>query len=463
MKNLKCNLVKYLLILGLMMPVMSCKEDDPIDPPKKRTAKEITAFSISTLALTGEIDPVAYSITLTVSPDFDLSQLESVVPRIEYKGEKIEPTAMAPQNFTRDVTYKVTAEDGLSQDYTVKLKISEFNDKGFAKVTQVWAKDGGLYGFTATSGEPSLALLGDKLVISRSALLINAATGEPTGEKLDTTGTGGKFHPTNPANNYPFSVTNDDAGNVIGIPLGAWTSGNIAVYKWTSSLTSAPELVCEMTGFPQFGRKLSVVGDINGSGYIAQFNHRQGQSVAGDRTTGDVKQYVWQVTGGQVDISQYEVIETTPPDKQFYQTLIPMTTTSIYPYYLAVTGTGELNVPPPSEVSYKVDESAEKEIINDSKWSRYVYHAKKFDFNGVTCLAILSTDSDGKFYLSILDTGNNTITYSVEIQLSAAISNGATSVTNSLEETLPTGEKTIRLYTFVSGNGVWCHELTNKP
>jgi hypothetical protein len=470
MKTLNFNFVKYLLILGLILPLASCKDDGEVVEPPKRTEKEITAFSIPTLELTGVIDPATYAIVLTVTPDFDKSLLDGAVPHIEYKGVSIEPAATAPQNFAQDVAYKVTAEDGTFQNYTVSLTESEFVATGFAKASQKWTQGGELYGFTAVSGEPTLAYLDNKLVISRTGLLLNASDGTPTGDKLNVEGADGKFHLTTPASNYPFSVTNDDAGNVIGTSLGAWTKPNFPIYKWTSSLESPPALVIDIDDdgaiFGQFGRKISVVGDINANAWIAQYSHVQ----AGG--PGDAQQYLWKVTAGQAD-PVWTAIQAHAADNTYYQTMIPMSTTDIYPFYLAASGHTSGN--PSSGMFYTANASTESVFIDgflgpdafSSSWGNYIRHAKKFTFNGVTYLAVLSTNFPveglSNLYITLLDTRTNRVTTIEEIPLPSDIPNGATSITNSLEQTLGTGEKTIRLYTLISGHGVWCHELSNKP
>jgi hypothetical protein len=406
---------------------------------------------------------------LTVTPDFDKSLLESVVPRIEYKGVSIEPAATAPQNFTQNVIYKVTAEDGTFQNYTVSLTESEFVATGFAKASQRWMQPGSLYGFTATSGEPSLACLGDKLVISRSGLLLNASDGTLTGDKLNVEGADGKFNSV-PASNYPFAMTNDDAGNVIGTSLGVVTKPNFSTYKWTSSLESPPTLVIDINNssdaFAQFGRKISVVGDINTSAWITQYSH------INSGAPGDTKQYLWKVTAGQAD-PEWTAIQAHVADNSYYQTMIPMSTTDIYPFYLAASG--HTSGVPSSGIFYTVNASTESVFIDgflgpdafSSSWGDYIRHAKKFTFNGVTYLAVLSTNFPveglSNLYITLLDTQTKRVTTIAEIPLPSAITNGATSITNSLEQTLGTGEKTIRLYTLISGHGVWCHELSNKP
>ncbi|MDR3183990.1 MAG: DUF5018 domain-containing protein [Prevotellaceae bacterium] len=478
MKTLKNNMVKYLLILGLILPLASCKDDNEVVDPPKRTDKEITAFSIPASDLTGDINAETYAIVLTVTPDFDQSQLENVVPRIAYNGVSIEPLATAPQDFTENVTYKVTAEDGTFQNYTVSLVVSEFYAKGFAKAEEVWAQtDWATLGF-ATNSEPTLACLGDKLVASRSGILLNEADGNLTGGKLNVEGADGKFNGSQSAQpNYPFSVTNDDAGNVIGTSLGAWTKPNFPIYKWTTSLESPPVLVHEVVSneavHGQFGRKISVTGNINGDGYIAQYSHNQGAN-----SPGNVKQYVWKVTGGVVDPDSSEIVTRSEGDGGYYQTLIPMTTTGIYPYYVALSGNTAATLR--SGMFYAANASSELSFIDgfldpeqvvvvSSNWGSFVRHAKKFDFNGVTYIAVItegSQQSDGNitYYLAILDTRNDRVVKTDEIvTVATAAGNGATSVTNSVEKTLETGEKTIRLYTLITNYGVWCHELSNKP
>ncbi|MDR1681051.1 MAG: DUF5018 domain-containing protein [Prevotellaceae bacterium] len=478
MKKNNMVLVKYLWILVLLLPFASSCSEDPEETPK-RADKEITAFGIPTLELTGVINATANTIALTIPLGYDQSVLVNVVPHIEYNGVKIEPAATSPQNFTETVTYKVTAEDGTFRNYTVTLVESEFVAEGFAKTTEVWAQTDwlGTLGFQSGGIENTIAYKDGKLVVSRTGIILNANTGVPTGAKLNVTGTDGKFHTTDPLRNYPFSLANDDAGNVIGTSLGAWTKPNMPVYKWTS-LESAPALLYEIVGneFGQFGRKIGAVGNINANGFIIHYNQDQPGTGAGDR-----QHYIWTVTAGAVNAANYTAIEGRPEaDRSYYQTLIPMTTGSIYPYYLFASGS--TSGIPPSEVSYKANASQERviiegfqvegeDVIYSSKWGAYVYHAKRFDFNGVAYIAVLSVsaaqvpldETSCIYYLSILDTRNNTVAKVVKIPRGTATNlNGSVSVTHGPEETLPTGEKTIRLYSLFTDLGVYCHELSNK-
>lgn len=487
----KNNLVKYLWILVLMMPIAACNDEDPT--PAKRPDKEITAFSLPSLELTGVVDPTTRAITLTVARDFDQTRLESVVPYIEYTGVSIEPAATAPQNFTRDVTYKVTAEDGTAQNYTVVLDVSDFVAAGIGRVYKVWEKsDWAALGF-ATNSEPTLGVLGNELVASRSGIILDAATGEPTGAKLNVTGAEGKFNAT-AALNYPFVVGNDDAGNLIGVSLGAWTTPSWPVYKWTATAATPPTLVYELNDpiAVRMGRKVTVVGDINGNGWLTHYDNCH------NGATGNGTQFIWKIAGGAIDPNRTELQARPKPltSTYLYQQLSPMTVGSIYPFYLSSYGSARGNQGSEdegSQISYTANASTAAQVIDgfidpnyyflySSNWGAYIYHSKKFDFNGVTYLAVLSVSADQKivatgetspafneyglviYFLTILDTRTNRVveTFIIPKGDAADNGNGSASVTAGKEETLEGGEKRIRLYSLITNRGVFCHEITNK-
>ena len=491
-KQVKNNLVKYLLILVLTMPITACNDEDPT--PAKRPDKDITAFSLPSLELTGVVDPATRAITLTVARDFDQTRLESVVPYIEYTGVSIEPAATEPQNFSRDVTYKVTAEDGTSQNYTVVLSVSDFVAAGIGRVYKVWEKsDWAALGFSPNS-ENTLGVLGNELVASRSGIILDAATGEPTGAKLNVTGAEGKFQGSSTYSNYPFAVGNDDAGNLIGVSLGAWTKPSWPVYKWTTSAAAPPTLVYELNDpiAAHMGRKVTVVGDVNGNGWLTNYNaNHTPMGCSGDGT-----QFIWKIAGGVVDPNRTELQARPKPvtSTYGYQQLWPMTVGSIYPFYLSSYGSasGNQDRDENSQISYTANASTAAQVIDgfidpnyyfmySSNWGAYVYHSKKFDFNGVTYLAVLSVSADqelltgetspafneyGKvvYFLSILDTRNDRVVETIIIPKGDAADNGngSASVTAGKEETLGDGEKRIRLYSLITNRGVFCHEITNK-
>ena len=87
---------------------------------KAREPKTITGFSFEDLspAVTGVIDARTNTISLTVPGGTDLKAL---VPDITYTGVDITPEPGVAQDFSRPVIYTVTAADGSTRDYLVRV------------------------------------------------------------------------------------------------------------------------------------------------------------------------------------------------------------------------------------------------------------------------------------------------------------------------------------------------------
>lgn len=84
--------------------------------------KEITRFSIAGL----DADIEADNIELSVPHD---TRLRGITPELEFRGASISPTALEPQDFTQPVEYVVTARDGSTRRYTVRVALAPNNSK----------------------------------------------------------------------------------------------------------------------------------------------------------------------------------------------------------------------------------------------------------------------------------------------------------------------------------------------
>jgi len=114
------------------------------------SAKAITAFSLSSPAAMGIINEVNHTIVVTVPFKTDVSTL---VPTITHKGASINPAPGVAQNFTRPVTYTVTAADNSTQAYTVTVYrrfTDDFNRADSASVGNGWNELDGLDGSAVT-------------------------------------------------------------------------------------------------------------------------------------------------------------------------------------------------------------------------------------------------------------------------------------------------------------------------
>ncbi|MEO6286850.1 MAG: PQQ-binding-like beta-propeller repeat protein [Dyadobacter sp.] len=111
------------IAIMLTLIVASCSKDEPTPPPvtpgAKSSAKEITAFSFAGLApaVTATIDPATKTISATVPAATDITKL---VPTITISPKAtISPATNVVQDFSKEVSYTVTAEDASTQSYKV--------------------------------------------------------------------------------------------------------------------------------------------------------------------------------------------------------------------------------------------------------------------------------------------------------------------------------------------------------
>jgi hypothetical protein len=84
--------------------------------PAASDTKAITSFIIG--AAEGVI--AEQTITVTVPYGTDITALS---PVIQFTGNSVSPASETAQDFTSPVTYRVTADDGSSRDYTVTVQL----------------------------------------------------------------------------------------------------------------------------------------------------------------------------------------------------------------------------------------------------------------------------------------------------------------------------------------------------
>ncbi|MES2516601.1 MAG: PQQ-binding-like beta-propeller repeat protein [Bacteroidota bacterium] len=113
-----------LFVFSLVFIFSACKEDTTV--PKSST-KSITKFTFSQLSpiVQATIDESTKRITAVVPPTADVSKL---IPSISVSAKaKVLPDSGKVQDFTNEVTYSVTAEDGSKQDYKVMVNRTKFS------------------------------------------------------------------------------------------------------------------------------------------------------------------------------------------------------------------------------------------------------------------------------------------------------------------------------------------------
>ena len=85
--------------------------------------------SINSFALLGKsatVDQTTRTITLTLDKETFEDRIKNAVPTIGWSGESITPKDNAPQDFSKDIFYTVTAEDpDISKTYTVHVELDD--------------------------------------------------------------------------------------------------------------------------------------------------------------------------------------------------------------------------------------------------------------------------------------------------------------------------------------------------
>lgn len=120
------------ILLGLVFTFSACKEDTTVP---KSSAKAITKLTFPQFnpVVQATIDETTKRITAVVPPTADVTKL---IPSISVSLKaKVSPDSGKVQDFTNDVTYSVTAEDGTKADYKVMVSRTKFSGKDILTFT----------------------------------------------------------------------------------------------------------------------------------------------------------------------------------------------------------------------------------------------------------------------------------------------------------------------------------------
>lgn len=114
----KCQLFYFFLTAILCIGLISCSDDDD-DDVIRSNEKKITEFAINSVK--AEIEETNKTITLTLPAGTDVTKLK---PQIKVSDKaSVTPTSDTETDFTKPVTYTVTAEDGSTQAYTATVTL----------------------------------------------------------------------------------------------------------------------------------------------------------------------------------------------------------------------------------------------------------------------------------------------------------------------------------------------------
>jgi hypothetical protein len=112
---------RVLFALCLAVLAASCSDDDSDPTVEKSSAKAITSFKFASPAATGTITEAAK--TIAVSVPFGTKVTELVPTIVVSEKATVAPNTDVKQDFTKAVTYTVTAEDGSTAAYVVTVTV----------------------------------------------------------------------------------------------------------------------------------------------------------------------------------------------------------------------------------------------------------------------------------------------------------------------------------------------------
>ena len=127
---------KTALFLSITAIVIACSKDDESTPETpKSSEKQILTFVFKATDnealeqdFEGTVNETDKTITITDLPF--AADVTALIPTITVSDKAtVDPTSGTAQNFTDDVTYTVTAEDGSEQGYNVTVSIKEITER----------------------------------------------------------------------------------------------------------------------------------------------------------------------------------------------------------------------------------------------------------------------------------------------------------------------------------------------
>ena len=393
----------------------------------------------------------------------------------------VEPHFNTALDFSQDQTYVITAEDGVTKE-TWMVKAPTVGSYYFK---EIWAMSFPFGTDEWRSGEApnSIGIIGDYLNISRTELLINKSTGALTTNELDLSFLNPTDVPGWGSQTSPFFVTNDDHGNFIGTSLinAAWSQDYFNLFVWKNGYDSPAEMLAaiplkDADGEPLeigFGRKVQVLGDINGNGLIISVNSfggASGQLLDDNRESG--MHYIWKIENGVVDIANPIIRETNITlNTNAYQLLTPININSPEgPYYIGTAQFGSSG-PFPNLVFSQDGAGPGTQIrgpfdllMGDKSrngWGNQAYHYHKlFNIDNKNMIAVFTgSNSEGHICFTVMERESNTEL--TTIAKTALPWNNAqwinTNITGSFTMEVVGGK--MRFYVFPTNRGIFCYEL----
>ena len=241
-------------------------------------------FEVSETSLT--IDKTGGKVSFSVNANFPYTVEEpdeDWVSKVSGANDEYSyNVAVNPEFGSRFATFKVNTE---VEDYAAEVSLKQ---TGVADTKKLWSKTYSDYGVEVAGGPLRLAVKDNMLLVANGGSKLYALN-RADGSLLQEVPV--------PDGMSVYSMTNDDAGNIIVSAQTAF-GGTMVVYAF-EALDKAPKKVIEYTHNAIWSNSLGnvrVKGDVNGKAVVTAFV--------------DVSQYwlAWQITGGVAGEAKFGAI-----------------------------------------------------------------------------------------------------------------------------------------------------------
>lgn len=239
---------------------------------KKSTEKSVLSFefTIGENTFSGIPNEETHEISYMVStPELqELIATNKAIPTFELspRAKIVSPDMSVPQDFSKDITIKVQAQDGSTQDWVIIQTEPQILDYGFGYTRKRWSFSAEEMGFGNSLDYRGMTVTSNYVVVSArdfGCLLFDKETGVAKGKAVRPA----DLNDSNKASSM-YAVA-DESGKLAAGSFSSWTTGaKFVLYYWKDGEDKAPVRLIEKAGLGDAGRKISVIGDLGGNAFV---------------------------------------------------------------------------------------------------------------------------------------------------------------------------------------------------
>lgn len=224
----------------------------------KSAVKNIERFSFSFEGklIEGLVSAEKQEVSFLVMPDVaERLKGQMIVPSIEISPRAtISPEVTEARDFSQNVVYTITAQDGTTADWTIKMREPSFLDYGIGYCRKVWEKSGVDMNIVSNLEFRSMAVVKEGIVVSHRYGDFRLF------DKNDGSALGG-INMTGVSGNLFYAAADADGKLVASIFQGG-------IYYWKDGVQNPAVKIVTASALGDMGRKIAVKGSLSSNGVV---------------------------------------------------------------------------------------------------------------------------------------------------------------------------------------------------